>query len=39
MKGKHPDRPDLVLYNWSGRQGRKSYGVKVPCRQLPDSDD
>ncbi|MGB6377247.1 MAG: hypothetical protein WBG24_11060 [Syntrophobacteria bacterium] len=22
----------------SGRQGRESYGVKVPCRQLPDSD-
>ncbi len=21
----------------SGRQGRESYGVKVPCRQLPDS--
>ena len=22
----------------SGRQGRESYGVKVPCRQLPESD-
>ncbi|MDH3803562.1 MAG: hypothetical protein OEU80_15950 [Deltaproteobacteria bacterium] len=33
----HPDQCETVDYR-SGRQGRESYGVKVPCRQLPDSD-
>ena len=36
---KHPYSPDLILHIWSGRQGRESCGVRVPCRQLPDSDD
>jgi hypothetical protein len=35
----HPQWLARSLGFWSGRQGRKSYGVKVPCRQLPDSDD
>jgi len=39
MKGEHHYRPARSLGFWSGRQGRKSYGVKIPCRQLPDSDD
>jgi hypothetical protein len=29
---------ERTVHYRSGRQGRESYGVKVPCRHLPDSD-
>ncbi|HXU37264.1 MAG TPA: hypothetical protein VN937_12960 [Blastocatellia bacterium] len=29
---------ECTYFNGCGRQGCESYGVKVPCRQLPDSD-